>query len=173
MAADKNLIEAVSTNLREAWEAFHQQHPDEIPYAAGVYTTDTGSYFIPFVLGEQGYSRVADDEDNFFLRWNVADSPYHEQFDYQRTEDALAGLPDPFSFEDENQADAATQDRFEAASEATQALDKDGLFGEGAERAGITLLITAGDIDESVVLGYAKTLNPEAVYKAFQKTYEG
>lgn len=174
MASSRELVAALVADLRNAWTEFHNQHPDEVVYSFGVYTSDGGDYLIPFVLGEKGFEEIAEgDEDDAFLRWNVADSPYHEAFDYTRTEEAHAELPSPFSFEDDEEAEAAAQVFFESAVEALQFLDHEKLFGSGKSREGITLLLTAGDIDEDFVLDHAKKLNPAKVYKAFKSSYEG
>jgi hypothetical protein len=177
MPSDKQLIQAITADLRDAWSKFQEKHPDETIYGFGLYTTDGGDYFIPFVLGEKGYEEIAEDGDeDGFLRWNVADSPYHEDEDcicYTRTDEAIAELPSPFSFEDDDESDAALQVFFDSAFEALQSLDKEKLFGTGKARDSITLLLTAGDIDEDFVLNYAKKLNPAKVFETFKAQYEG
>src|SRR5262249_9798725 len=85
-----DLTEAMKAEVRQASEKLHRRHPTERFYAFGVYTTELGSYFVPFACGEDGLRKVAAryvadgsyadlDTAAKELRWSIPDSPYHNE----------------------------------------------------------------------------------------------
>ena len=102
-------------------------------------------YFVPSISGENGLAKVARqyvkrksfatiDEAKSQLRWSLADSPYHTQGErYNKgVDEELDAAPIPYE-KSERAADKVIKARLDTAVAALQSLDRQGIFGKGAE----------------------------------------
>ena len=120
------------------------------------------------------------------LRWSPCDSPLHElgadllpesdrlvqPIDALLVEESRRVLAeddddDDDGFEEDTEADLAIEDVIETAVQALQALDREGVFGTGAERERLVLGLWKGDQSNAERHAYAKALNPPAVARRF------
>ena len=178
------LSELLAASCRRAWDGWTTKYPKERFYAFALYTTMDGEYFVPSICGEDGLTKVARqyvkqksfaniDDARAELRWSFADSPYHAQGERYSDgiDDALDRAPIPYD-KSERAADKVIKTRLDAAVKALQSLDKRGVFGKGARRKKLVLLIEAGDRDQEWALKLAKRLNPNDVYSKYAKQFE-
>jgi hypothetical protein len=179
-----DLRDILAASCLRAWEGWTKKYPKERFYAFALYTTMDGEYFVPSICGEDGLTKVARqyvkrksfaslDDAQADLRWSFADSPYHDQGErYNKgVDEALDLAPIPYE-KSERAADKVIKARLDAAVAALQSLDKRHVFGKGAQRAKLVLLIEAGDRDQEWALKLAKRLNPADVYSKYAKLFE-
>jgi hypothetical protein len=172
------LREAYRADLAAAWAYSRRRHANETPYAFVLYGVEGGPRLSPHVLTEEGLTRVAQrfldkakgiyetlDDAREGLRYSVADSPSFDELEGRiPTVDALMG---PHV---ETMGDVAGYKLLAtAAIDALRELDGQGLFGAGAERERLLLVIITEDVEEDWTLKSARRLNPEATYKRFEK----
>jgi WD40 repeat protein len=181
---DSALSEILAASCRRAWDGWTNKYPKERFYAFALYTTMDGEYFVPSICGDEGLTKVARqyvkqksftnlDGARSELRWSFPDSPYHAQGERYNdgVDDALDRVPIPYD-KSGRAADKVIKTRLDAAVTALQSLDKRGVFGKGALRKKIVLLIEAGDRDQEWALKFAKRLNPADVYTQYAKQFE-
>jgi hypothetical protein len=175
---------AIEASCRRAWEGWSKKNPDERFYAFALYTTMDADYFVPSASGENGLAKVARqyikrksfatiDEAKSQLRWSLADSPYHTQGErYNKgVDEELDAAPIPYD-KSERVADKVIKARLDTAVAALQSLDRQGIFGKGAQRRKIILLVEAGDRDQEWALKLAKRLNTKNVYSTYAKQFQ-
>ena len=185
MARDKSrLRDVLMASCERAWNAWTKKYPRERFYAFALYTTLDAEYFVPSICGEDGLTKVAREylkrksyatleEARQGLRSSFADSPYHGQGERYSdgVEEALDATPIPYE-QSERAADKVIRARLDAAIDALRTLDAKGVFGKGARRKNIVLLIEAGDRDQEWVSKLAKSINPKEVYASYVKQFE-
>ena len=122
------------------------------------------------------------------LRWSPCDSPLHEEgsgllpasdrivqaldaeggdADEDADDDDFDGEDDEDDYFDDEQQDPAVGEVFRIAVQVLQEMDRDGLFGSGAERERLVLCIWKGDQSNVERHDFAKALNPPAVARRF------
>ena len=122
------------------------------------------------------------------LRWSPCDSPLHGEGESLLTEsdrlvqeleleggyeddhddaDDFDDDLDDDDFLDEEDRDPAVDAVFAIAVQVLQEMDRDGLFGQGAERERLVLCIWKGDQSNVERYEFAKLLNPQPVAKRF------
>lgn len=160
-----------------AWRTLRAAHGGAHFYSFGVYTAELADYLGLTASTEEGLSSVAEQylasrrgdlrSMRASLRWSPCDSPLHEhaltllpESDGLRTEG-----PDPY--DDTHEAEAATALVFEVAVETLQHLDRERLFGSGADRASLVLGIWKGDQSDEERIEYVRLLNPPSVVERF------
>jgi hypothetical protein len=165
--------------LRAAWASLRGRHPSEQFYSFGLYTTDLVDYLMVTASTEEGLSEVTrryviqTGRDatalRATLRWSPADSPLHAEGDGLLAEsDRLRhAAPDPY--DDTPEADEAISLVFDVAIQSLQQLDREGVFGEGVERAQLVLGIWKGDQSDDERVEFARLLNPRPIVERFAR----
>jgi hypothetical protein len=179
-AIDRALLRTTLTEeLREAWRTLTQRHPGERFYSFGFYTAALAEYLMVTASTEEGLARVTaeyvqrDGGDpalrRMALRWSAGDSPLHDECaDLLPSSTALRDAgPDPY--DDSPEGDAAVSLVYEVAVEALGALDREGLFGVGADRAALVLGLWSGDQENEERVAFARMLNPPPVAERFAR----
>jgi hypothetical protein len=177
--AAPELREALEASARRGGEGWNRKHPAERFYAFGLYTTPDGEYFVPTISGEDGLTRAARryvkdksyptvEQARAGLRWSFADSPYHARGERYAggVDRAIDARPSPFDLPG-RAGDREVKARIDAAVEALRSLDARGLFGRGARRKSLVLVVEAGDRDPQWAMALARRLNPADVYRAY------
>jgi hypothetical protein len=167
---------AFKKDLASAWSFFRRKRPKHVPYAFVLYGTEGSANFSPQVLTEQGLTEVARrylregyydnlDEARAGLRYSVPDSPLFEELLGQLpTVDALL---EPYADTLEETSGYALLAK--AAMAALEELDGERLFGAGADRKRLLLVIITEDTEEDWSAPSARRLNPKAVFQRFEK----
>jgi hypothetical protein len=120
------------------------------------------------------------------LRWSAADSPLHEagsgllpnsdkivqELDFEgrwQADDDAGDDDDDFDddFDDDELPDPEVEEVFQVVVQVLKELDREGLFGTGAERERLVLSVWEGDQSNVSRYAYAKALNPPAVSRRF------
>ncbi len=157
MSADDTLEEALRAAIKETWEALRNERPDDQLYAFGLYVT-RDVLFVGPTAGSEGALESAEESAD---RWALSRSPLHlwgeDRFD--RVQALLAERPDPYELEDDEFANEVAA-RLEACFRALQALDGEGLFGEGEARHRIVVSVYSADTSDRQRLEHAARLNP-------------
>jgi hypothetical protein len=168
--------------LRSAWETLRRAHPTERFYAFGVYTTAVVDYLAVTASTEEALAvatqryveRYGGDPAlrSAALRWSPVDSPLHEEGEslLAASDDLRQQGPDPY--DESPEADAAIALVFEVAVEALRELDRQGVFGSGAERARVVLGIWQGDQSDEERVDFVRKLNPGPVVARFAREVE-
>jgi len=145
---DPALVNAVSDATRHAVTRFHAEH-DNHDETFCVYALVTSGE------GLRPYLTVTVDGPD---RWNLADSPYAIVGDdwLAQTESAFSARGNVFEAAD---IDAEWDLRLASMEESLRRLDSEGLFGIGAQREAVLLLVATMPPDESDS-GFARRLNP-------------
>lgn len=181
--SDPELVAAMRQACSVAWKHWRAASPEESFYAFALYTTPMGEYYHPVACGEVALGRIAAahhakhvgepgggslEQAREGLRWVMAESPYfgEGQGFGDAIGEVLARRPSPYG-PTERASEREIAIRHESAVDALKALDNEGLFGLKRDRP--ILLIEAGDREEHFVLGFAKRLNPKAVFQAFER----
>lgn len=163
--------------IRSAWKTLRSARPSEHFYSFGVYTTDVADYLMVTASTEEGlaaitkrYAKRHGGDAALYrasLRWSPCDSPLHRKGSslLAASERLRSRGPDPY--EDTPESDEAINLVFEVAVEVLRALDKEGLFGTGLERARLVLGIWKGDQSEDECIEFGRLLNPRAVANRF------
>ena len=136
---------------RAAFARVRAEHPEEHFYFFALFTTDAGSYVTATAASEEGLAQTVAGyraskpakEDAALareLRFSAPDSPYHDL--------PLLGSPRP------------GRPLHEACFAALSQLDREGLFGRGAERDRVIVNVVYGDMSDERWLAHAKRLNP-------------
>ncbi len=170
---------AITDAARFAFTELRAAHPSETFYTYALYTSNDGDYVTPTANTEEALRRVAGkhtggpggaEEDFAGLRWSPCDWEYHlaGQHHFDDAQVLLNARPRPDDFD---QAEAEVTARLKIFTEALKALDQEGFFGTGKERAKVVLLIMMGDQDTKLLLDGAKKLNPAGVYKRFAEPF--
>jgi hypothetical protein len=167
-----------------------QAHTDERFYLFALFTCGDLGYVVPTASTEEGLTQVAQEyakkeryqefslqqlrED---LRWSPADSPLHldgeEHFHAvnklaEHIPSILYEIPTDDSWDEFN---TFCDKVLGVYVEVLKQLDAEGIFGVGEQRDSVLLNILMGDQGSDEWLRYAKLLNPEAVYRHFEKKY--
>jgi len=176
-----HLRAAFIADISQVWQVAREHNPDHVPYALVVdaLTCGPARNLVPCVLTEQGLAQVARQYVNQgyhdelaeaadALRYSVADSPLFQLcFDLHRGGAVRSLLPD-----DDRKGDAGRGELWSAlltaATDALRFLDSEGLFGAGAERDGLLLLLFV-DEDRAARLRRAADLNPPSVAARYER----
>jgi hypothetical protein len=182
--------------LRAAWIKIHGEHAQDQLYGFGVFTTDSASYLTVTAFSERGLdaavarylaSKRGQGSDPALqrqaLRWSSADSPLHavgstllprsdkiaNDLDFEgRDLDELDNDEDAEDDDfDDELPDPEVEEVFQVAVQVLRELDREGLFGVGAERERLVLGLWKGDQSNLERHAYAKALNPPAVARRF------
>lgn len=169
------LRKAFHEDLAAAWNHARKRHPNDTPYAFVLWGVEGGNAQLwPNVLTEEGLTQVAEryvtegvydtlEESREALRYSVADSPRLEELEnHLPNVDAVFGPHAGKLGETQGYAMLA-----KAAMEALAALDAEGLFGVGAERDRIVLVILTEDTEKDWTEKSAKRLNPPNTFACF------
>ena len=155
-------------------DAWRRVDPTDHAYAAGFCTNECGQYMYPFILSEKGLEQAVSsyvamglytaEQAADRLRWSIGDSPHVAErsttaYQFDDRPDVSTLAPRDFVRE--------VHRRLKAACSALQELDAQGLFGKGAQRESIVLLIEGGDDKREGTLKWAKRLNSPSVYQQF------
>lgn len=145
--ADAVLVGAVVDATRKAVSQLHAERQEGEAFCTYALVT-TGE-------GLRPYLAVTVDGPG---RWNLGESPYAIVGDdwLAQTEPAFSARGDLFETAD---PDAEWEVRAASLEEALRRLDSEGLFGDGAEREHVLLLVATMPPDESDS-GFARRLNP-------------
>jgi hypothetical protein len=177
------LAQAFATDLAAVWQQFALSKPAETPYAFVLYGLEGGHpHLTPVVLTEESLSQAAEryirlghydtlEEARRGLRYSVADSPHVTMFDTATPNVDAEFKPHAQRLGDDKGYEVLAA----AAMEALQELDANGLFGQGAAREKILVIIITEDVAVDWSIPSAKKLNPPAVSEQFEKatTIEG
>lgn len=190
MATGERLQVMLADATRHAFRAARERYPDERIYMFGLYSTEMYRWFDPFLLGEDGLDEVTSRYQAYEhyqnrtresikadLRWSVADSPYDE-FEIEQFQ-PITRLIAEFNPEPDYQLDfdgpewTVFQRRVEiikqAAIDALNALDLEGLFGAGPKRHAIVIGIDLGDQSDRSRWEFATALNPSLALGEYRK----
>jgi len=174
MSRDAELTAALVEAARRAFTQVRAEHPAEVFYCFALCTSADVGYIEPTCSGEQGLREVAQDyvqadggtlaTQLAELRWSPVDSPYHSFGDehFAEVQRLLAARPDPYDL-DEDAADVEVRARFEACFGALAQLDREGCFGDGAQRNRVLVTVLQGDQSDRSRLRNARRLNPAMV----------
>src|SRR5688572_20316350 len=169
------LRDAYKKDLAAAWAYFREKYPRHEPYAFVLHGAEGSVRLTPQVLTEQGLTEVArryvekgyyetPEEGREALRYAVADSPHFAEMEGRvPTVDALAG-PHVEAMGNEKAYELLAS----AAIEALKALDAGGLFGKGAKRNRLLVVVITDDTEADWGSRSAKALNPRAVFNRFE-----
>lgn len=184
------LREAYASDINRAWSSLHETYPGHEPYAVVLYGLGCGDgdgELVPYVLTEQALTEVAQDylnrgyhdtldEARDALRYSVPDHPLGAHFLHLAESGAVSvlmrsGALAATRFEDD---EAGEDDRFvafaEAATSALRQLDERGLFGTGATRERLLLIVIIEDGEhENDAQRSATDLNPPVVAERFRR----
>ncbi|HEX8915791.1 MAG TPA: DUF4303 domain-containing protein [Humisphaera sp.] len=173
----RRLRSAYETDLAAAWAAARRAHAAETPYAFVLWGLEGGEppRFTPVVLTEESLTRVAQqyvdrghydalDEARKALRYSTADSPHAG--DLEEATPTVDAVVEPFARMLDDKTGYALLAK--AAIAALQALDAKGLFGTGAERERVLLVVVTDGTPVDWSKPSAKLLNPPAVYQRFE-----
>ncbi len=170
------LREAFKQDLARCWEHARAIHSKESPYAYVLHGLEGTPELYPYVLTEEGLTRVAKRyvTDGHFetvpearqeLRYSVEDSPYAGELESKLP--TVDRLMEPCGNElDETEGYALLA---KAAIEAFKALDKQGLFGKGRQRKKLLLMIDTNLAEKDWSLPSVKALNPSAVARRYER----
>ena len=168
------LRDAFKVDLASCWQHARALHPEETPYAFALHGLEGTPHFYPYVLTEEGLTRVARRyvTDGYHetvetarqeLRYSMEDSPYANELESKfPTVDALVEPVEHALDETEGYALLA-----KAAMEAFIALDKQGAFGKGKQREKLTLMIDTSLAEKDWSLPSVKRLNPRSVVNRY------
>jgi len=172
MSGSRKLEEALRKAIGETWKALHEERPNDQLYAFGVYVTRDVLFIGPTAGSEAGLSSLSDDGSDS-NRWVLNRSPLHlfGEDHFERVQALLAERPDPYELED-GAFDAEIQTRLEACFRALEALDAEGLFGEGPARHRLVINVFAADASDRQRLENASRLNPPEALKALEPALE-
>ncbi len=172
------LRKAYTVDLATAWAVARQKYPDHTPYAFVLYGVEGGEppEFYPYVLTEESLTHVAQryldggyhdtlDEARASLRYSVAASPFVK--DLEQYTPTVGALVAPFASELDDETGYALLAK--AAMAALKKLDAEGLFGTGAERERLLLVIITEDTPKNWSKDSARRLNPLSVFERFEK----
>jgi len=175
-AFQKELAHAVRTDFTELVPQFDS----ETIYAIALVTdSDAGTVYMA-VNTEEGLQRKVEhykNEGDLYtetleatLRW-VPDEWTYSDGDIKPSQLAKVSR---ILLEREDYSEESQSEFYEAATEALQQLDQEGLFIDHASRDQLTLFLSVVDDDRvDAIENYsAKLLNSEAVYEQFVKRYE-
>lgn len=174
---ESQLKSALIGAIPQAFNAIKDAHSDEQLYAFALYSCPEALYIMPSFNTEEGLTRVAQrylekhggslEGQRRSLRWNPCDWAYHlegKAFFEKATELMNESWSFLVDYEGLNADGHGQTQVFETCIEVLQALDKQGVFGQDAERLNLTVLLTMGDGNKDF-LTWAKLLNPAPVYE--------
>jgi WD40 repeat protein len=152
---------------RAAFQKAKSAHAGERFYTFGLYSTEEGGYAVPTCNTEEGLTRVAEkyarksrrsvEYERDALRWNPADFAYH-----------LEGNEHFAEFERElGRRQRSTWFVLKDCFAVLQQLDKEGMFGIGAERKRTIINLFYGDQGDEQRVQNAQKLNPPTVWKRY------
>ncbi|MBN3822062.1 DUF4303 domain-containing protein [Burkholderia sp. Ac-20384] len=170
----------IADAARATYRALLAAHPDEHFYAFALYTDSGAMTVVPAANSDEGLKRirkrmeVGDDEKAPEFTWATGEWAYEsaeaDSFNplCERLADTVLGPNVP-----EAMFDAFFKKLQRDMIDALRQLDREGLFGIGAEREKITLFVTISDDNGAAALEHesAKVLNPPAVFDRFIKRY--
>jgi hypothetical protein len=175
------LRDAFKADLAACWQYARSLHPKETAYAFALHGTEGVPHFYPYVLTEEGLTKVAERyvakgyhetmaEARKELRYSMEDSPYAIELEGRLpTVDALIQPIEDTLDETEGYALLA-----KAAMEAFAALDKQGTFSKGKEREKLLLMIDTSLAEKDWSLPSVKRMNSRAAANRYEKeTSEG
>lgn len=165
--------------MRSAWSILHANHPGESFYSFGLFTSPGASYLTVTASTEEGLTVVTADYVRRYgggaklqrqsLRWSPVDSPLHDE-----GARLLAGaqairdtMPDPYG--DHPDAEEATLEVFDVATQVLQKLEAERLFGGGRDRNRLVVGIWMGDQSHEDRIDFATPLNPRPVINRFRR----
>jgi Domain of unknown function (DUF4303) len=177
---DREALESTMlAELRAAWASLRGRHPSERFYSFGLYTTDLQDYLMVTASTEEGLSEVTQryvtrtGRDatalRATLRWSPADSPLHAEGDGLLAESDRLRQAGPAPYDDAPEANEAISLVFDVAIQSLQQLDREGIFGEGVERAQLVLGIWKGDQSGDERVAFASLLNPRPIVERFAR----
>jgi hypothetical protein len=169
------LREAFKTDLAACWRYARALHPKEAPYAFALHGLEGTPHLYPYVLTEQGLTKVAGryvaegyhetiKEARKELRYSMEDSPYAGELEAQLPSvDALMEPIEDTLDETEGYALLA-----KAAMDAFISLDKEGVFGRGMQRGKLLLLVETGLAEKDWSKPSAKRLNSAEAFRRYE-----
>lgn len=181
MSVFPNFAQEIRDAARETYRALLAKHPGEHFYAFALYTDSGAMTVVPAANSEEGLQRVRkqmavpDEESATEFRWGTGEWVYEcaEAHSFNQLCKRLADTVLSTDFP------AAEFGRFfndlqRDMIEALGLLDREGLFGIGAERERLTLFVTISDDNRAEELENvsAKVLNPPAVSDRFIRRYD-
>lgn len=170
------LRDAFIADLEAAWTWHRSRRADQTPYAFVLYGVEGAAPRLwPRVLTEQGLTRVAQryveqgyydtlDEARHGLRYSLGDAPDDGLNEQLPTVEPMLAPHDATTDERKGYRVLA-----KAATDALAALDAKGLFGAGAAREQLLLVIITEDTEDDFSTPSAKKLNPPAVFARFKE----
>ncbi len=169
------LCRSLADSLRQGWQSFRSEHPDETVYGVGVYSCPMATYVGMTLFSEEGLTEAAAsyagpdgelDEQRKQLRWSPCDSPHHMWAEacFDGAQAVLDAAPNPYG----PGADSAShvQSAFAAFVQALRELDREGLFGDGLGRP--LLSIWCGDQSDADRIDFARQLNDATLVSRFE-----
>ncbi|WP_198590179.1 DUF4303 domain-containing protein [Paracoccus zhejiangensis] len=143
----QDLANQIATAARTAFSRLFEEHPEDFYYCTLI-TTGEGLPPAPSAWSWQALDRTSAAQPNPekakpLLKWSYSESPYwlfgDEAFEPVRRR--FAELVDPHSLPTEGAFVEEIDRRVAAMESAMKMLDDEGLFGTGARRAGMVVLV--------------------------------
>jgi hypothetical protein len=171
-----DLRDAFKADLASCWQYARSLHPNETPYAFALHGLEGIPHLYPYVLTEEGLTKVANRyvtegyhetvaQARKELRYSMEDSPYAAELEAKLpTVDALV---EPFE-DTLDETDGYTL-LAKAAMEAFAALDKAGTFGKGKHRDSLLLMIETSLAEKDWSLPSVKRLNSRTAARRYEK----
>jgi hypothetical protein len=160
----------LTDELRAAWRALRAAHAGERFYSFGLYTAPCAEYLTVTAGTEEGLARATAAAvgkrggdpalRRASLRWSLADSPLHAEGDGLLPKSGALRDAGPDPYDDSPEGQAAVKLVFDGAVAALLHLDREGIFGTGAEREALVLGVWYGDQPDEERVEYARMLNP-------------
>ncbi|HEV8069177.1 MAG TPA: DUF4303 domain-containing protein [Planctomycetaceae bacterium] len=160
------------TAARLAWQAFRAEHPSETFYAFSLDMYPLGSSVAAKANTEERLKKSVED---YLKRWQPTSPPERleeviEDFrwhsgDWSYCNLALLETANKWL---QNHGDHSAENGRRVGNccmDVLRALDNEGLFGKGKERAKMYITLSWGDLSLNEILDRAKVLNPPAVYE--------
>jgi hypothetical protein len=187
-------FERLTAALRPACEKTFGEllakHAMDLPYCVAVFTSGDLGYLLPTMMTESGLASTVEayrrnpsyrDEGkealSLALRWNPCDSPLHliGEEAFRGVQDVVDDVREVLHSIDTDQGRDEFQDFWsqiiDVIAGVLAALDRNGLFGLGAERERLFVAIMMGDQDDSV-LEIGRRLNPAKSYARFRADWD-
>jgi len=169
-----DLFKAYKENIASAWTAFKKKHLDHAAYALVLYGVEGRPWLSPHVLTQEGLSKViakymkddrfeTEEEARSELRYSVVDSPY--AFELESHFSPVQAILEPL---DDLPEIGGYKLLAEVATKALQALDKEGVFGDGAKREELLLAIIIDEVEGDWTSTSVRKLNPPSIRKRFE-----
>jgi hypothetical protein len=165
-AIDAKRFRATLTDeLRAAWRALRGAHAGERFYAFGLYTAPCAEYLMVTASSEEGLARAT----AAAVGKRGGDPPLHAEGDGLLPKSGALRDDGPDPYDDSPEGEAAVKLVFDSAVAALRELDREGLFGAGAEREALVLGVWYGDQPDEERVKYARLLNPGPVADRFER----